>query len=210
VNTIRREAIEELRRMVPAALGEHDAAVWLFGSCARGEPQQHGDIDIAVQPRAELPLGFFGELQADIEESTIPYEVDLVDLLHADPALIDEIRREGVPWREVDRRLTEARAALATLDEVAGKAVRSLIERDGAILRLIYTFEAVWTACQRLSGGAASPNARRVGSAAFRTRTHEPRWPSAMSHEKTGSAVAEFRSVSDRLGLPRIFRHGRA
>jgi uncharacterized protein YutE (UPF0331/DUF86 family) len=73
----------------------------------------------------------------------------------------------------VETRLAEARAALATLDEVAGKAVRSLIERDGAILRLIYTFEAVWKACQRLLAEregviAASPNAtiraaRRLG-----------------------------------------------
>jgi predicted nucleotidyltransferase len=47
--------------------------VWLFGSCARGEPRQASDIDIAILPRDNLPLGFFGELQADIEESTIPY-----------------------------------------------------------------------------------------------------------------------------------------
>ncbi len=33
----RERAIEELRRMVLAALGEHDAEVWLFGSCARGQ-----------------------------------------------------------------------------------------------------------------------------------------------------------------------------
>ena len=100
MNATRREAIEELRRMVLAALAEHDAAVWLFGSCARGEPRQHSDIDIAIMPRGELPLGFFGELQADIEESTIPYDVDLVDMRHADPALVDEIRREGVAWRK--------------------------------------------------------------------------------------------------------------
>jgi predicted nucleotidyltransferase len=100
MNRIREEAIEELRHMVLAALGGHDAAVWLFGSCARGEPQQHSDIDIAILPRDEIPLGFFGELQADIEESTIPYDVDLVDLRHADPALVDEIRREGITWRE--------------------------------------------------------------------------------------------------------------
>ena len=99
MNPIRERAIEELRRMVLAALGEHDAGVWLFGSCARGEPRQHSDIDIAVLPRDELPSGFFGVLAADIEESTIAYDVDLVDLRHADPALLDEVRREGVPWR---------------------------------------------------------------------------------------------------------------
>ena len=86
--------------MVLETLGEHDAAVWLFGSCARGEPHQHSDIDIAILPRDELPRGFFGELEADIEESTIPYDVDLVDLRYADPALVDEVCREGVRWRD--------------------------------------------------------------------------------------------------------------
>jgi uncharacterized protein len=85
--------------MVLDALGAHDAAVWLFGSCARGEVRQHSDIDIAILPRDELPLGFFGELQADIEDSKIPYDVDLVDLTHADSALVDAVRREGIPWR---------------------------------------------------------------------------------------------------------------
>jgi uncharacterized protein len=100
MNSVRRPAIEELRHMVLAALGEHDAEVWLFGSCARGEVRQHSDIDIAILPRDELPVGFFGELQADIEESTVPYDVDLVDLRQADPALVAEIRREGVKWRD--------------------------------------------------------------------------------------------------------------
>jgi uncharacterized protein len=100
VNPVREQAIEELRRMVLTALGEHDAAAWLFGSCARGEVRQHSDIDIAILPRDAFPSGFFGELEADIEESTIPYDVDLVDLRQADPALVDEVRREGVKCRD--------------------------------------------------------------------------------------------------------------
>ena len=98
-NTVREQALEELRRLVLNALGEHDAVVWPFGSCARGEARQHSDIDIAILPRDDLPSGFFGELDADIEESTIPYDVDLVDLRRADAALVDEVRREGVKWR---------------------------------------------------------------------------------------------------------------
>ncbi len=85
--------------MVLDALGERDAAVWLFGSCARGEARQHSDIDIAILPRDDLPSGFFAELAADFEESHIPYDVDLVDLRSADAALIEEVRREGVKWR---------------------------------------------------------------------------------------------------------------
>ena len=96
MNRIREEAIEELRRMVLHALSDHDPAVWLFGSCARGTPRQHSDIDIAILPRDELPSAVLAELAADIEESPIPYDVDLVDLRHAEPALVEEVRREGV------------------------------------------------------------------------------------------------------------------
>ncbi|HWD57520.1 MAG TPA: nucleotidyltransferase substrate binding protein [Stellaceae bacterium] len=73
----------------------------------------------------------------------------------------------------VERRLAEAAAALATLDDAVAGASLSLVERDAAILRLIYTFEAVWKSCQAILGQyenveAASPNAairgaRRLG-----------------------------------------------
>jgi hypothetical protein len=96
VNLTRERALEELQGIVLEALGEHDAAVWLFGSYARGEARQHSDIDIAILPRDDLPSGFLAELAADFEESTIPYDVDL---RCADAALVDEVLREGVKWR---------------------------------------------------------------------------------------------------------------
>jgi hypothetical protein len=80
----------------------------------------------------------------------------------------------------VDVRIAEAEAALATPDAAIGKSTRSLLERDGAILRLIYTFEAVWKASQQLLAEhegitGASPNAtiraaRRLADS--RTRMH--------------------------------------
>ena len=85
--------------MVLAALGEHDAEVWLFSSCARGEALRHSDIDIAILPRHELPSGFFSDLSESVEESSIPYDVDIVDLRRAAPTLIDEVRCEGVKWK---------------------------------------------------------------------------------------------------------------
>jgi uncharacterized protein len=99
VNPTRIQAIEELRRMVLAALCEHDAEAWLFGSCARGEALQHSDIDIAILPRDELPSAFFSDLAEGVEESSIPYDVDIVDLCSAGPTLVDEVRREGVKWK---------------------------------------------------------------------------------------------------------------
>ncbi|HWD57521.1 MAG TPA: nucleotidyltransferase domain-containing protein [Stellaceae bacterium] len=99
MNLVRLRAIEELKRMVLEALGDHDAEVWLFGSCARDEVRRRSDIDIGILPRDALPAGFFGDLEADIEQSTIPYDVDLVDLRTAEPGLLEEIGREGVKWK---------------------------------------------------------------------------------------------------------------
>ena len=89
-----------IRREPLPMLADYDAAVWLCGSCARGDVRQPDDIDIAIYPRDDLPASFFTELAAELEESTIPYDVDLVDLREADPALRDEILWTGIRWRD--------------------------------------------------------------------------------------------------------------
>jgi predicted nucleotidyltransferase len=100
INPIRERAVERLRRVVLDALGDHAAAVYLFGSHARGEVRHASDIDIAILPRDELPGSFFAELADTIEESTIPYDVDLVDLREVGPAFREEVLRTGIKWRD--------------------------------------------------------------------------------------------------------------
>jgi hypothetical protein len=53
VNRVRKRAIEELRRMVLDALADHDAAVWLFGSCAQG---RLAEAEAALASCAGRPL----------------------------------------------------------------------------------------------------------------------------------------------------------
>ena len=48
----------------------------------------------------------------------------------------------------LSERLAEAHRALATFEELARRRERSIIERDAAIMRFAYTFEAVWKAAQ--------------------------------------------------------------
>lgn len=48
----------------------------------------------------------------------------------------------------LNERLAEARRALATFEELARRRERSIIERDAAIMRFAYTFEAAWKAAQ--------------------------------------------------------------
>ena len=48
----------------------------------------------------------------------------------------------------LSERLADARRALASFEELARRRERSAIERDAAIMRFAYTFEAVWKAVQ--------------------------------------------------------------
>jgi uncharacterized protein len=96
---LRRQAIERVRGMVLAALAGHPASVYLFGSCARDTARHASDIDVAIEPHAPLPIGLLAALNEALEESTIPYDVEIVDLSTASETLRERVRREGVVWR---------------------------------------------------------------------------------------------------------------
>ena len=112
----------------------------------------------------------------------------------------------------VDVRIAEAEAALATLNEAVGKSARSVLERDGAILRLIYTFEVIWKASQQLLAqhegvAAASPNAtiRAVRPlAGCQTTTRGPHWISGMTAILRCTCIAAISARRSKRTLRRM------
>ena len=70
--------------------------IFLFGSRGRGEASEHSDIDIAIKSNKSLK-GALAHARFVIEESHIPYKVDLVELSKA-PYLEQIIEKEGVLW----------------------------------------------------------------------------------------------------------------
>jgi uncharacterized protein len=90
--------LAETRRIVLDGLSNHKARVFLFGSRARGEARSASDIDVGVLPAAPLPFGLLGEIRERLEESTIPFEVDLVDLSEAGESFRRRVEREGIAW----------------------------------------------------------------------------------------------------------------
>lgn len=91
-------AVEEARRIVLQALGRHPARVWLFGSRATGTAKPFSDLDIAVESDDPFPRGLLAEVRAALDDSTIPFEVDLVDLAEASEQLRARVHREGIRW----------------------------------------------------------------------------------------------------------------
>ena len=99
MTTVRERNIARVREMVLAALAGRPARVWLFGSCARGDWDQASDIDVAIEADDPLPPSLLGNLKETLEESTIPYDVDVIDLADTDKAFKERVKAEGISWR---------------------------------------------------------------------------------------------------------------
>lgn len=91
--------LREVRRIVLEGLRGCEAKVWLFGSRAHGGARRFSDIDVGVLPLRPLPPGLLGAIREALEESNVPYDVDLVDLSRAGSSLRERVEREGMLWR---------------------------------------------------------------------------------------------------------------
>lgn len=97
-NPIAARALAEVRCIVREMLEGQEIAVYLFGSWARGEATPCSDIDLAVESRTPLPPGLLAQLRERLEESRVPYRIEVVDLREADPAFRQRVLEEGIAW----------------------------------------------------------------------------------------------------------------
>ncbi|KIY23061.1 MULTISPECIES: nucleotidyltransferase family protein [Mesobacillus] len=97
---LRERILEQLKSILDEQLVMENVRVYLFGSWARQEEKHSSDIDIAIE--SDLPLSPFkwNKIIEQIEESTIPYKVDVVDLYNAKQALVQVVKEEGILWKD--------------------------------------------------------------------------------------------------------------
>ena len=93
-----REYVERVRGIVLKHIKPSNADIWLFGSAARGDLRRWSDIDVAIEPHSELSPLALALLREELEESTSPYPVDVVDLRSAGESLNKVVREEGIQW----------------------------------------------------------------------------------------------------------------
>lgn len=98
--TVAEKAMEEVRQIFREVLGEGRVTVYLFGSWARGSASSLSDIDVAIEARIPLAPGTLARLRERLEESHVPYRVDVVDLNDLEPDFRQKILREGVRWSD--------------------------------------------------------------------------------------------------------------
>lgn len=96
----RQSILEQVKRIVLSHLSGKPAKAFLFGSWARSEEKRSSDIDVAVafDTNEGIDLSVMASIRHALEESTIPYEVDVVLLNTADETIASKIKQEGILW----------------------------------------------------------------------------------------------------------------
>ncbi len=73
-----------------------DVKAILFGSRARGDYRETSDIDLGILHNAKLDSNKIAFLRDRIENSIIPYKVDVIDLTEASEEFVKNVLSEGV------------------------------------------------------------------------------------------------------------------
>lgn len=77
-----------------------NAKVYLYGSRARGTHNPGSDIDIAIDNQHKISWSILGDIKEEIEESTIPLFVDVVDLQDIDENFKKQIQKDYKLWTD--------------------------------------------------------------------------------------------------------------
>lgn len=99
MSAVRQRSLDKVKHIVLDRLGGHPARVYLFGSCARGDAHLLSDIDVAIEPLEPLSPVVLADIREDLEESTVPYFVDVVDLSEVKPEFRARVMRDGIVWK---------------------------------------------------------------------------------------------------------------
>ncbi len=91
--------LEELRTFLEDYFAGRKIQVYLFGSRARGDNRSCSDIDLALASDVDLSMDI-ALINYYLEESDLPYKVDLVEYKKMSEKLQESIIKEGVLWIE--------------------------------------------------------------------------------------------------------------
>jgi uncharacterized protein len=95
LNPLDRSAIERI--LLPLLVRQH-AQLKLFGSRARGDARRVSDIDLALVAGQPIAADEMAVVREALEESGIPFRIDLIDYASAPAPLRAAIDREGIAW----------------------------------------------------------------------------------------------------------------
>jgi predicted nucleotidyltransferase len=90
----RAEIVAIIRRYLPSG----QLQIRLFGSRAAGTFTPVSDFDVALDMGNRIDGAILERIRGDLEDSDIPYRVDIVDLASTTPAFRSVAMADAIPW----------------------------------------------------------------------------------------------------------------
>jgi len=91
--------IEQIKRIVLKEVENQPIRVIFFGSRAVGEYTVGSDVDIALDGKEAIDHTLIIRLKEKLEESTIPYKVDIIDLSLVTDTFRKQVLKTGTVWK---------------------------------------------------------------------------------------------------------------
>jgi predicted nucleotidyltransferase len=82
--------LDIVKQIVLKHVPKNEFAVFLFGSRAAGNANSLSDIDIGILGTEPLPISILANLESDLEESIVPFKIDLIDFYQVDQSFKNE------------------------------------------------------------------------------------------------------------------------
>ena len=82
--------IDIVKSIVLKHVPQEEFAVFLFGSRAVGNDKALSDIDVGILGKRPLPVIIKGDLESDLDESIVPFKIDLIDFYQIDEVFKNE------------------------------------------------------------------------------------------------------------------------
>ena len=88
----RKELVGIIQKTIP------HCTIYLFGSRARNQHRSGADIDLALDAGHPIPFNTLLKIYGEIEHTTLPLEVDLVDIHNVTEEMLHQIHAEKIKW----------------------------------------------------------------------------------------------------------------
>ncbi|MBI4690292.1 MAG: nucleotidyltransferase domain-containing protein [Nitrospirae bacterium] len=93
-------SIERVKEVVLRFLKDEDVKIVLFGSRARGDSVNTSDVDIGIIAGKRFDKRKLTLLREYLEESTIPYKVDIVDFSMVSEEFKQSVLKDAEVWKD--------------------------------------------------------------------------------------------------------------
>ena len=90
----------QLRDLVVDCLKNENVKIILFGSRARGDNSVSSDVDIGIMPHQKIDEGKISLLRERIENSNIPYKVEIVNFISVSKDFKQEALKNIIVWKD--------------------------------------------------------------------------------------------------------------